>query len=123
MTCGLYFFLNLIGKLYMKSFLTRKLIFIFNNGLKYTYKKCLIKKKPFKIVQWHFVLIPSRKQYHINANSEYQNIIWYELQNYPSSIFFFSITSDIGHTLLNKLKIVISKNYIKRAKRLYKKLE
>lgn len=34
---------------------------------------------------------------------------------------FFSITSDIGHNLLNKFKIDISKNHIKRARRLYKK--
>lgn len=116
------FFFKSDWKIIYESFLTRKLIFIFNNGLKYTQKKCIIKNKPFKIIQWFFFLIPSRKQYHINANNECQNRIWYKLQNYPSSIFF-SITSDIGHTLLNKFKTVISKNHIKRARRLYKKLK
>lgn len=52
------FFKNMIGKLYMKSFLTRKLILSFNNGLNYTHKKCIIKNKPFKIVQWIFFKFP-----------------------------------------------------------------
>lgn len=48
----------MIGKLYMKSFLTRKLILLFNNGLNYTHKKCIIKNKPFKIVQLLFFKFP-----------------------------------------------------------------